>query len=161
MALAAAVAAANLYYCQPLLSQIARSLHMTARESADIPMLTQVGYAVVCAARLYGRAARTRDGSAADRDSIASWDLICSRCLGADGNLANEWDVQRGAASSLWCADGGTFTILPHGHVTVLKKTSIWSCVGSSDQGRQRKAAPQSKPLARSGCTTSKFGCKP
>ena len=101
------------------------------------------------------------EGSAADRDSIASWDLICSRCLGADGNLANEWDVQRGAASSLWCADGGTFTILPHGHVTVLKKTSIWSCVGSSDQSRQRKAAPQSKPLARSSCTTSKFWCKP
>jgi predicted MFS family arabinose efflux permease len=46
MALAAAVTAANLYYCQPLLSQIARSLHMTAREAADIPMLTQVGYAL-------------------------------------------------------------------------------------------------------------------
>jgi predicted MFS family arabinose efflux permease len=45
MAIAAAVTAANLYYCQPLLSQIARSLHMTARETADIPMLTQVGYA--------------------------------------------------------------------------------------------------------------------
>src|SRR5713101_252706 len=41
MAIAAAVTAANLYYCQPLLSQIARSLHMTARETADIPMLTQ------------------------------------------------------------------------------------------------------------------------
>ena len=46
MALAAAVTAANLYYCQPLLSEIARSLHMTARESADIPILTQVGYAL-------------------------------------------------------------------------------------------------------------------
>ena len=46
MALAAAVTAANLYYCQPLLSEIARSLHMTAREAADIPMLTQVGYAL-------------------------------------------------------------------------------------------------------------------
>src|SRR5258708_923240 len=46
MAIAAAVTAANLYYCQPLLSQIARSLHMTARETADIPMLTQVGYAM-------------------------------------------------------------------------------------------------------------------
>jgi predicted MFS family arabinose efflux permease len=46
MAMAAAVTAANLYYCQPLLSQIARSLHMTARETADIPMLTQVGYAL-------------------------------------------------------------------------------------------------------------------
>jgi predicted MFS family arabinose efflux permease len=46
MAIAAAVTAANLYYCQPLLSQIARSLHMTARETADIPMLTQVGYAL-------------------------------------------------------------------------------------------------------------------
>jgi predicted MFS family arabinose efflux permease len=46
MATAAAVTAANLYYCQPLLSQIARSLHMTARETADIPMLTQVGYAL-------------------------------------------------------------------------------------------------------------------
>ena len=44
MAIAAAVTAANLYYCQPLLSQIARSLHMTARETADIPMLTQIGY---------------------------------------------------------------------------------------------------------------------
>jgi hypothetical protein len=33
MAIAAAVTAANLYYCQPLLSQIARSLHMTARET--------------------------------------------------------------------------------------------------------------------------------
>jgi predicted MFS family arabinose efflux permease len=46
MAIAAAVTAANLYYCQPLLGQIARSLHMTARETADIPMLTQVGYAL-------------------------------------------------------------------------------------------------------------------
>src|ERR1700722_8187823 len=46
MATAAAVTAANLYYCQPLLSQIGRSLHMTARETADIPMLTQVGYAL-------------------------------------------------------------------------------------------------------------------
>jgi MFS family permease len=46
MAIAAAVTAANLYYCQPLLSQIASSLHMTARETADIPMLTQVGYAL-------------------------------------------------------------------------------------------------------------------
>ncbi len=46
MAIAAAVTAANLYYCQPLLSQIAGSLHMTARETADIPMLTQVGYAL-------------------------------------------------------------------------------------------------------------------
>jgi predicted MFS family arabinose efflux permease len=46
MAIAAAVTAANLYYCQPLLSQIARGLHMTARETADIPMLTQVGYAL-------------------------------------------------------------------------------------------------------------------
>src|ERR1700730_8500016 len=46
MAIAAAVTVGNLYYCQPLLSQIARSLHMTAREPADIPMLTQVGYAL-------------------------------------------------------------------------------------------------------------------
>src|ERR1700720_4785540 len=46
MAIAAAVTVGNLYYCQPLLSQIARSLHMTARETADIPMLTQVGYAL-------------------------------------------------------------------------------------------------------------------
>jgi predicted MFS family arabinose efflux permease len=46
MAIAAAVTAANLYYCQPLLSQIGRGLHMTARETADIPMLTQVGYAL-------------------------------------------------------------------------------------------------------------------
>jgi hypothetical protein len=33
MAIAAAVTAANLYYCQPLLSQIACSLHMTVRET--------------------------------------------------------------------------------------------------------------------------------
>ena len=46
MAIAAAVTAANLYYCQPLLSDIARSLHLTARETADVPMLTQVGYAL-------------------------------------------------------------------------------------------------------------------
>jgi len=46
MAIAAGATAANLYYCQPLLSQIALSLHMTPRETADIPMLTQVGYAL-------------------------------------------------------------------------------------------------------------------
>src|SRR5260370_27434672 len=46
MRTAAAVTALNLYYCQPLLSQIARSLNMTVRETADIPMLTQVGYAL-------------------------------------------------------------------------------------------------------------------
>src|ERR1700723_2386721 len=46
MAIAAAVTVGNLYYCQPLLVQIAPSLHMTARGAADIPMLTQVGYAL-------------------------------------------------------------------------------------------------------------------
>jgi predicted MFS family arabinose efflux permease len=46
MAIAAAVTAANLYYCQPLLSQIGGSLHMSVRETADIPMLTQIGYAL-------------------------------------------------------------------------------------------------------------------
>ena len=46
MAIAAAVTAANLYYCQPLLGQIGHSLHMTTRGTADIPMLTQVGYAL-------------------------------------------------------------------------------------------------------------------
>src|ERR1700733_8136114 len=46
MAIAAAVTAANLYYCQPLLGQIGRSLHMTTRGTADVPMLTQVGYAL-------------------------------------------------------------------------------------------------------------------
>jgi len=39
MAIAAAGTAANLYYCQPLLSQIARSLHMTARETAEFTSL--------------------------------------------------------------------------------------------------------------------------
>src|SRR5260370_14204823 len=46
MTIVAAVPPATPSYCQPLLSQIARSLHMTARETADIPMLTQVGYAM-------------------------------------------------------------------------------------------------------------------
>ena len=46
MAIAAAVTAANLYHCQPLLGQIGHSLHMTTRGTADIPMLTQVGYAL-------------------------------------------------------------------------------------------------------------------
>jgi hypothetical protein len=45
----------------------------------------------------YGRAARTRDGSAADHDSVAPEDRIGSRCLGSDGNRA----------------DDGMFSVLP------------------------------------------------
>lgn len=46
MAIAAGAAAANLYYNQPLLVIMARSLHASAHEVGLIPVLTQVGYAL-------------------------------------------------------------------------------------------------------------------
>ena len=45
MAIASGLAAANLYYCQPLLNQIAHSLHVTQAQVGILPPLNQVGYA--------------------------------------------------------------------------------------------------------------------
>ncbi len=46
LAVAAAATVANLYYAQPLLPEMARSLGVNAKEVAWVPVLTQVGYAV-------------------------------------------------------------------------------------------------------------------
>ena len=46
LAVAAAATVANLYYAQPLLPEMARSLGVNAREVGWVPVLTQVGYAV-------------------------------------------------------------------------------------------------------------------
>jgi predicted MFS family arabinose efflux permease len=46
LAVAAAATVANLYYAQPLLPEMARSLGVDAREVGWVPVLTQVGYAV-------------------------------------------------------------------------------------------------------------------
>lgn len=46
MAAACGLSAANLYYSQPLLADIARDLDSSIREIGFIPMFTQVGYAL-------------------------------------------------------------------------------------------------------------------
>lgn len=46
LSIAAAATVANLYYAQPLLPEMARSLAVTAQEVGWVPVLTQVGYAV-------------------------------------------------------------------------------------------------------------------
>lgn len=46
MAVAAGATVANLYYCQPLLVEMGRSLHGSARALGAVPTLTQVGYAL-------------------------------------------------------------------------------------------------------------------
>ena len=46
LSIAAAATVANLYYAQPLLPEMARSLRVSAQEVGWVPVLTQVGYAV-------------------------------------------------------------------------------------------------------------------
>ncbi|OMF16139.1 MFS transporter [Paenibacillus sp. FSL H7-0331] len=46
MAVACGLSVANLYYNQPLLADIGRTFHATAREVGSVSMLTQIGYAV-------------------------------------------------------------------------------------------------------------------
>ncbi|HEY9606075.1 MAG TPA: MFS transporter [Allocoleopsis sp.] len=46
LTVASGVAVANLYYNQPLLAEIARSLNVSAQQVGYIPTLTQIGYAV-------------------------------------------------------------------------------------------------------------------
>lgn len=46
MAVACGLGIANLYYNQPLLPQIARSLHATVRQVGSLPMLAQVGFGI-------------------------------------------------------------------------------------------------------------------
>ena len=45
LAVASAFAVANLYYNQPLLAEIARSLHVTQAQAGIVPTMTQIGYA--------------------------------------------------------------------------------------------------------------------
>lgn len=45
MAIASGLAAANLYYCQPILVHIARGLNVTEKEVGILPTLAQIGYA--------------------------------------------------------------------------------------------------------------------
>jgi predicted MFS family arabinose efflux permease len=46
MAVACGLGIANLYYNQPLLPQIARSLHVTIRQVGSLPVLAQVGFGI-------------------------------------------------------------------------------------------------------------------
>ncbi|SFL74093.1 Predicted arabinose efflux permease, MFS family [Paenibacillus sp. 1_12] len=46
MAVACGLSVANLYYNQPLLADIGRTFHATAREVGSVSMLTQIGYAI-------------------------------------------------------------------------------------------------------------------
>lgn len=46
MAVACGLGVANLYYNQPLLPQIARTLHVTVRQVGSLPMLAQVGFGI-------------------------------------------------------------------------------------------------------------------
>jgi len=44
MAVTTSLTIANIYYCQPILSQIGSSLNLTAAQSGNIPVLTQAGF---------------------------------------------------------------------------------------------------------------------
>ncbi len=44
MAVAAAISVANIYYNQPILSEIARSLHMNESQAGNVAILSQAGY---------------------------------------------------------------------------------------------------------------------
>jgi predicted MFS family arabinose efflux permease len=46
LTVASGVAVANLYYNQPLLAEIGRSLNVSAQQVGYIPTLTQIGYAI-------------------------------------------------------------------------------------------------------------------
>lgn len=46
MAVVSGVSVANLYYCQPLLSDMARSFHSTAAQAGIVATCTQIGYAM-------------------------------------------------------------------------------------------------------------------
>src|SRR5919199_4710650 len=46
LTVASGAAVANLYYNQPLLAEIGRSLDVSAQEVGYIPTLTQIGYAI-------------------------------------------------------------------------------------------------------------------
>lgn len=46
MALATAVAAANVYYCQPLLPEIGRTFNLRPRVAGELSMMPQIGYAI-------------------------------------------------------------------------------------------------------------------
>ena len=46
MAMACGIIVANLYYSQPLLTQIARTFHVSDSTIAIVPMLNQIGYAI-------------------------------------------------------------------------------------------------------------------
>ncbi|WP_274650747.1 MFS transporter [Paenibacillus humicola] len=46
MAVSCGISVANLYYSQPLLADIARTFHTSARDIGFVSMLTQIGYAV-------------------------------------------------------------------------------------------------------------------
>jgi MFS family permease len=101
MAIAVAVTAANLYYCQPLLSQITRSLHMTAHETADIPMLAQIGYAL-------GLPFFAQLGDMVERRGLATaLLLIVTQALVGTASAADRWVLP---ATSLIT---GIFSVVP------------------------------------------------
>lgn len=46
LAVAAATAISSIYYCQPLLASIARTMHLSVREASYVPTLSEIGYAL-------------------------------------------------------------------------------------------------------------------
>jgi len=102
LAVAAAATVANLYYAQPLLPEMARSLGVSARAVGWVPVLTQVGYAI-------GLFLFIPLGDAVERRRLI---LLL---VGASAAALLAASAAPGVATlSMACLAVGFFTVVPH-----------------------------------------------
>ncbi len=102
LSVAAAATVANLYYAQPLLPEMARSLGVTSRTVGWVPVLTQVGYAI-------GLLVFIPLGDAVERRRLI---------LGLVGASGAALLLAAAAPGAAWlaaaCLAVGFFTVVPH-----------------------------------------------
>src|SRR5512137_1542332 len=102
LAVAAAATVANLYYAQPLLPEMARSLGVSASAVGWVPVLTQVGYAI-------GLFLFIPLGDAVERRRLI---LLL---VGASAAALLAASAAPGVATlSMACLAVGFFTVVPH-----------------------------------------------
>ncbi len=102
LSLAAAATVANLYYAQPLLPEMARSLGVTAQQVGWVPVLTQAGYAV-------GLLLFIPLG-----DTVERRRLILALVLASAAALALAAVAPGVTLLALACLAVGFFTVVPH-----------------------------------------------
>jgi predicted MFS family arabinose efflux permease len=102
LAATAAATVANLYYAQPLLPEMARSLGVSARTVAWVPVLTQVGYA-------FGLFLFIPLGDAVERRG-----LILALVLASAAALAGAALAPGAALLALASLAVGVFSVVPH-----------------------------------------------